>query len=96
MKRVLVVANEAVESVQLRQRLREHLGSTSAQLIVVVPALTDSALKHYLGDVDEAIDPAKKRLARSLAALREPGFDARGEVGDSDPTAALSDLIPFR
>lgn len=91
--RVLVVADEAVAGSELRDRLLAHLGKEAGTVFVVAPALVDSGLKHTLGDVDDAIAPAGERLKRTLAALRDAGIDAAGEVGDSDPMVAINDEI---
>jgi hypothetical protein len=91
--RALVVANEAVVGDELRDRLLAHLGHEDGKVFVVAPALAGSALEHVMGDVDAAIGPAGDRLERTLAALREAGLDASGEVGDSDPMIAIGDEI---
>jgi len=92
-RRVLVVADEAVAGAELRDRLVEHLGDGAESVFVVAPALIDSGLKHTMGDVDEAIEPARERLQRTLEELRRAGIEADGEVGDSDPMVAISDEI---
>jgi hypothetical protein len=92
-KRVLIVANEAVSGNELRDSLTTHLDSRSEQAFVVAPALAGSALKHLLGDIDEAIEPARERLEATLQELRSAGIDAEGEVGDSDPMVAIEDEI---
>jgi hypothetical protein len=92
-RRALVVADEAVAGAELRDRLVEHLGRDVSEVFVVAPALAGSALKHIMGDVDDAIEPAGERLRRTLEALRDAGFDVSGEVGDSDPMVAIGDEI---
>src|SRR5688500_2697806 len=92
-KRVLIVANEAIAEGDLGKTMLENLGDDSAEVFVVAPALVDSALKHHMGDVDDAIEPAERRLQQTLSWLREHGFNARGEVGDSDPLVAASDEV---
>jgi hypothetical protein len=87
------VLNDEVEGLDLRDELLRRLGDDPGKVIVVAPAITGSALRHNLGDVDDAIPEASERLERSLAALREAGIDAEGEVGDSDPIQAISDEI---
>jgi hypothetical protein len=92
-RRALVVANEAVAGDELRDGLLRRLDEGTSKVFVVAPALAGSALKHYAGDVDDAIAPAGKRLRRTLKELREAGLDAEGEVGDSDPMIAIGDEI---
>jgi hypothetical protein len=89
----LVVVDEKVSGSELRDALIEHLDGAAAEVFVVAPALADSTFKHVMGDVDEAIGPARERLESALTALRDAGFEARGEVGDSDPIQAMHDEI---
>lgn len=91
--RVLVVVDEAVVGPELRDRLLAHMGERREEVFVVAPALVDSGLKHTLGDVDGAIDPAAERLRRTIEELREVGIEASGEVGDSEPLLAIEDEI---
>src|SRR6185436_9411601 len=93
--RALVVVDEKVHGRELRDSLLDHLDldGDNPEVFVVAPALADSTLKHVMGDVDEAIGPARERLESALSALRNAGLDARGEVGDSDPIQAMHDEI---
>ncbi len=91
--RTLVVANEATVGAEMRDALLRHLGGGLGQVFVVAPALSDSALKHTLGDVDGAIAPAEDRLRRTLEELHNAGIEANGEVGDADPMLAINDEI---
>ena len=93
---VVVMAAEAIEG-DVADRVVEEIRSGSAngppEVRVVSPALAESALKHTFGDIDEAIDPARERLEKSLEALRSAGIEATGEVGDSDPVIAVGDQL---
>lgn len=92
-KRALVVVNEQVAGTELRDVLLAHLGPGVSEVFVVAPALADSGLKHTMGDIDDAIEPARERLRGTLRQLRDAGLSADGEVGDSDPIQAISDEI---
>lgn len=92
-RRALVVVNEQVAGRELRDVLLEHLGKDVSQVFVVAPALADSGLKHTMGDIDDAIEPARERLQSTLQELRDAGLNADGEVGDSDPVQAINDEI---
>jgi hypothetical protein len=92
-KRALVVVNEQVVGSELRDVLVAHLDKGISEIFVVAPALADSGLKHTMGDIDEAIEPARKRLRGTLQELRDAGLTADGEVGDSDPVQAINDEI---
>src|SRR4051794_41037213 len=92
-ERVLVVANEVLEGEGLIENITEHVDPGSSELFVVAPVLVDSAVKHHMGDVDSAKDPARERLEKSLRRLREAGYQAEGELGDADPVVATSDEV---
>jgi hypothetical protein len=92
-KRALVVVDEEVSGEELTRSLLDHLDRGLEEVFVVAPALPDSKLDLLMGNVDEAIPPAKERLEATLAQLREAGLNVRGEVGDSDPIQAMSDEI---
>ena len=91
--RALVVIDEEVGGRELTRSLADHLGDGIGQIFVVAPALPDSNVKLLTGDVDDAVPPARRRLEKTLAHLREAGMEARGEVADSDPIQAMSDEI---
>lgn len=92
-KRALVVVNEQVAGSDLRGALLRQLDDQVSEVFVVAPALVDSGLKHTMGDVDDAIEPAGERLRATLGELRGAGLQANGEVGDSDPMQALNDEV---
>lgn len=92
-KRALVVVNEQVAGSELRDVLLTHLSTGVSEIFVVAPALANSGLKHTMGDIDDAIKPARERLRGTLQELRDAGLNADGEVGDSDPVQAISDEI---
>lgn len=91
-RRVLVVANETVESDELLDAVRERCQGVKADVLVVAPAL-NSRLKHWTSDEDGARGEAGERLGRSLARLEAAGVNARGEVGDDDPLQAIEDAL---
>ena len=91
-RRVLVVTALTIRGEELTGELREHLGD-GAETLILAPALTGSALKHGMGDVDDAVEEARSRLERSIESLRSDGIEARSEVGDSDPILAIEDAL---
>ena len=92
--RVLVVANETVGGRALLEELKNRTKGRASEIFVIVPAVAGSRLDHLAHDVDAAIDEARARLDASLAAMREAGLEARGEVGDHhDPNAAIEDAL---
>ncbi len=91
-RRILVVANETVGGRELLDTLRSHVAGRTTRVLVVCPAL-NSRLRQWTSDEDEARAAAQSRLDASLAALREVGVPADGEVGDGDPLQAIEDAI---
>jgi hypothetical protein len=90
--RVLVCANETVGGGALLNEIRNRCKGRQAEILVVTPAIT-SQVKHWVSDVDEAIADADRRREHSVGTIAEAGFEARGEVGDSDPNVAIEDAL---
>jgi hypothetical protein len=91
--RVLVLATEELLGHELAELLAERGARGEAAIRVVAPAVTDSALKHVMGDVDDAIAVAERRLEHSLDAMRGEGIEVDGEIGDADPLIAIEDAL---
>jgi len=92
--RILVVANETVTGRALIDEILNRCKGRTAEIFVIVPALTSSRLEYIASDVDHAIGEAAKRLERSLKMLSEAGLTAGGRVGDHyDPNAAIEDAL---
>jgi hypothetical protein len=87
MRKILVIANETVESDVLRNVLPQ-----SARVLIVAPAL-NSRLRHCVSDEDEARAAAEERLGRCLKRLHADGVAAAGAVGDADPMQAITDAL---
>ena len=91
--RVLVVAAETIAGDPIAERIHRELEDENVELMVVAPALTGSALKHAMGDVDEARHVAEERLADSIDELSESGEEIRSDVVDSDPLLGIDDAL---
>jgi hypothetical protein len=92
--RILVVANETVGGRALLEEIQRRGRGGDAEILVVVPALTSSALEHWSSDVDGALADARERLEASLATMRDAGLNASGHVGDHhDPGSAIEDAL---
>lgn len=92
-ERVLMLVAEPALSPEVIDSIRSHLGEDNPETVVVAPALTGSAIKHAMGDVDEARGEAEGVLEQSIAQLKSAGIEARGQVGDSDPHLAIQDAL---
>ncbi len=96
--RVLVIACTGVDepiAAEAVAEAAEQAGASwpsEAEVLVVAPA-TGSRLGHWLSDLGPARLSAQERLAVSIAALAAAGLDARGRVGDPDPTVATEDAL---
>ena len=91
-RRILVVANETVESRILHDAIRADMDGNNTEILVVAPAL-NSRVRHWVSDEDEARHAAGARLSRSIARLVRDGVDANGWVGDADPIQAIDDAL---
>jgi hypothetical protein len=91
--RILVVANETVGGRALMDEIRNRARGRECQILVVTPALTRSQLQHWTSDVDEALAEADRRREKSVRAIEAAGLRVSGEVGDSDPNAAIESAL---
>src|SRR4051794_37926102 len=90
--RLLVIANETVDSDVLVQAVSDIALARDADVLVVAPAL-NTRLRHWMSDSDGAHHAAALRLARCLDGLLGAGVRATGEVGDGDPMHAIEDAM---
>jgi GABA permease len=96
-RRVLVMANQTVDSDELLDELRRIGADSAARYYVVVPASpieTGVAATHGPLDVMEATQAAAKdRLDHTLSTLRLENLDADGALGDYRPLRALANAV---
>jgi hypothetical protein len=92
---ILVVANETLGGRRLRELLEQKAKvNPSLSIRLVIPqSLPRRGSVIYLQSVRDA---AQVRLDLALAVLGELGFEASGEIGDSDPFSATMDAIADR
>ncbi|KMO73865.1 amino acid permease [Mycolicibacterium chubuense] len=95
--RVLVLANQTLDSHELLAELSRIGADRDARYLVVVPASpvdTGAAATHGPRDVTEATqEAAQARLDATLSALRSENLDAEGELGDYRPLRALDHAV---
>jgi hypothetical protein len=91
-RRILVVADTALDSSDLVDEIKQHTDG-SPEVRIVAPAVGPSPLKLLAGDVDEAIEDARRRVRTSVDALRRHGLSAIGDVGEADPNLAIEDAL---
>ena len=91
-RRLLVIANETLESPKVIDELRYWAEGAGAEIEVVVPIQRRGLLSRFTGGDDSAArERARGRLDRMLAALGDAGFVPSGRLGDEDPLLALAD-----
>ena len=91
--KLLVLTSEPVSAHQLREALPGDADPTDAEVMVVAPALHESALRFWLSDADEAIARADEVRHRSVEQLGAEGVSAAADTGESDPEDAVEDVL---
>ena len=91
--RLLVLTSEPVSATQLRDALPGDADPTDAEVMVVAPALHESALRFWLSDADEAIARADEVRRESVEQLGAEGVSASADTGESDPEDAVEDVL---
>ena len=91
MANVLVVANDTHGGRKLIEAIQARAAAGDASFVVIAPQnRPQSGYVIY----DEAVrDAARNRVETTLAALREVGIEARGDVMDPDPFNATLDAV---
>jgi hypothetical protein len=90
--KLLVLATDPVDADAVRRALPED-DLDGAEVLVVSPAVNESAVAFWVSDIDEAIDEAESAAERTAAGLRDRGAQARGTTGESEPLLALHDAL---
>jgi hypothetical protein len=89
--KLLVLTAEPISADVLREAVGEH--ADDAEVMVVSPALTDSPVRFWVSDADDAIAHARATADETAERLDEEGIDAAGDTGESDPMQALEDAL---
>jgi hypothetical protein len=90
MRDYLVVANQTLGGEHLIGRIREYTAAGPCRFHVLVPITLPT---DHLWSEGEVIAVATARLETALAAIRELGGEADGQVGDSHPMRAIEDAF---
>jgi glycine/D-amino acid oxidase-like deaminating enzyme len=90
--RLLVLATEPVDADRVR-RAAPGEDLDGAEVLVVSPAVNESAVAFWMSDSDEAIADAQSAAEATAAQLRERGANARATTGESEPLLALQDAL---
>jgi hypothetical protein len=89
--KVLVIASEQISADRLRATLGDR--TDDAEIMVVAPALHQSALRFWLSDSDEAIQRAEFVRRATVEGLDEEGLDAHGDICQGNPVTAVEDAL---
>lgn len=87
------MTSEPVSADQLRDALPDGEDPADAEVMVVAPALHESALRFWMSDADEAIAKADAIRRRSVEQLGSEGVPATADTGESDPDDAIEDVL---
>ena len=91
--RLLVLSTDPVDAAAVRSALGDEAKLDRADVLVVSPAVNESALAFWVSDSDDAIDDAESAAQKTATALREDAGRVRTEVGESEPLLALQDAL---
>lgn len=91
--KLLVVTSEPISSSQLRAAVGDGVPPDQTEVMVVAPALQESAVRFWLSDADEAIRRAEEVRRTTVKRLDEEGVPASGDTGESDPLDAIQDTL---
>jgi hypothetical protein len=92
---ILVVANETLGGRRLREVLAQK-AKINPSLVIRLVIPQSRPRRGSVIYVQSVHDAAQVRLDLALSLLRDAGFEASGEVGDSDPFNATMDAIGER
>jgi hypothetical protein len=90
--KLLVLATEPVDAERVRAALPDD-DLEGAEVLVVSPAVNESAVAFWVSDSDEAIEDAESTAEQTAAALGASGARARAKTGESEPLLALQDAL---
>jgi deoxyribodipyrimidine photolyase-like uncharacterized protein len=90
--KLLVVAPEPVDAAAVRSALPDE-DLSDAEVLVVSPAIHQSAVRFWMSDSDDAIVDAEQAAGETVEELREEGVRARGTAGESEPLMAIQDAL---
>jgi glycine/D-amino acid oxidase-like deaminating enzyme len=90
--KLLVLATDPVDASDLRGAL-DGEDLDGAEVLVVSPAVNESAVAFWVSDSDEAIIDAESTARTTAEALAKAGARTRAQAGESEPLLALQDAL---
>lgn len=95
MRTILVVANETLGGRKLLEAVKSRAEEGNTRFVLVVPQTRPKAGLVVYNDA--VFDSAQARVDLAVDFIRSEGYEAIGEVGDTDPyTAAIDAVSEYR
>jgi hypothetical protein len=91
--KLLVLATDPVDAADLRRALGGDVDLDGAEVLVVSPAVNESAVAFWVSDSDEAIRNAESAAHATAEALSAAGARTRAQAGESEPLLAMQDAL---
>jgi hypothetical protein len=91
--KLLVLTSEPITAAQLRDAVGADAEPADTEVVVIAPALTESPIKFWFSDADEAIERAQSVWTETVQQLADEGMSAHGDTGESDPVQAIADAL---
>jgi hypothetical protein len=91
--KLLVVTSEPVTAAQLRETIQVDADPADIEVMVLTPALAQSAIRFWFSDADGAIERADSVRQETVGELESSGVNAQGATGEGDPTQAIVDAL---
>jgi hypothetical protein len=91
--KLLVVTSEPVTAAQLRKTIQVDADPADIEVMVLTPALAQSAIRFWFSDADGAIERADSVREETVGELESSGVNAQGATGEGDPTQAIVDAL---
>jgi hypothetical protein len=89
--KLLVLTPEPLDADTLRAVAGDD--AEHAEVLVISPATTESGLRFWMNDIDEAIERAQETAEETADRLGAEGIDAVGDSGEAEPAVALQDAL---
>jgi hypothetical protein len=91
--KLLVLASDPIDADDVRRALPGDDDISSAEVLVVAPAVNESPVRFWMSDADEAIARAGETADETAGDLRSEGAQARARTGEGEPLVALQDAL---
>ncbi|HET9102227.1 MAG TPA: hypothetical protein VFN55_02640 [Solirubrobacteraceae bacterium] len=91
--KILALTADPITADDLRSALPGNVDLAELEVMVVAPALHESALRFWVSDADEAIARADRVRRDTVQQLGEDGVAAAADTGEGDLTEAAQDAL---